>query len=571
MLRRLAFTRLVALATIALVVVAAPALADWDPGDGHKMHFPQLPDPTGFDVDFRSPTVLADDWLCSETGAVKDIHFWFSARGDWLDLSQPLEDQIFNIHVSVHSNIPADVGGIPFSRPGTLLWQRDYPVTAVTIRNYGSGDQSWYDAVTGEVIVNDHQRIFQCNITDIREPFYQKNGEIYWLDISISSLNPLGWKTADLLRYPDPYTGNHYEDDAVWRVPTSGWQELFFPEGPFAGTSMDLAFVITGEPIQWNHKMHFPQPPDPTGADVLFSPPYVVADDWRCSETGPVSDIHFWFSAFGDWLDPALPYDAQIGTVHISIHKDIPDPDGTGPLYSMPGPLVWERDYPVDQITITKCYTPGQDWYEPVEGVYIADDHYCMYRVDITNIQDPFEQNVGEIYWLDIWMDGQGPLGWKTADTAQYPPPFTGNHYQDDGVWAFIAAAPNWLELIWPPGSPMGGESIDLAFVITKDPPSGVGDGAPGIHQLDQNYPNPFNPTTTIRFTLSEPSDVLLAVYDVSGALVRVLERGAKPSGTFETEWDGRNTSGAEVTSGVYFYRLTAGSFSETRKMVLLK
>jgi hypothetical protein len=51
------------------------AIADWEPSDGHKMHFPQMPDPVGWDVNFHD-FYLADDWRCSETGPVTDIHFW---------------------------------------------------------------------------------------------------------------------------------------------------------------------------------------------------------------------------------------------------------------------------------------------------------------------------------------------------------------------------------------------------------------------------------------------------------------------------------------------------------------
>jgi len=64
---------------------------------------------------------------------------------------------------------------------------------------------------------------------------------------------------------------------------------------------------------------------------------------------------------------------------------------------------------------------------------------------------------------------------------------------------------------------------------------------------------------------------VELAVFGVDGKLVRVLESGTKPAGTFEAHWDGRDVSGHSVASGVYVYRLKAGSFNETRKMVLLK
>ncbi len=88
---------------------------------------------------------------------------------------------------------------------------------------------------------------------------------------------------------------------------------------------------------------------------------------------------------------------------------------------------------------------------------------------------------------------------------------------------------------------------------------------------LSQNYPNPFNPTTTVRFSLAENSRVVLAIYDVRGALVRTLVDGPRVAGEHRVEWNGDNDSGYRVSSGVYFYRLTAGQFQSTRKMVLLK
>jgi FlgD Ig-like domain len=88
---------------------------------------------------------------------------------------------------------------------------------------------------------------------------------------------------------------------------------------------------------------------------------------------------------------------------------------------------------------------------------------------------------------------------------------------------------------------------------------------------LDQNTPNPFNPTTTISFTLPERQLTTLAIYDVSGQLVRTLVNNVRAYGKNLVTWDGRDDAGVAVGSGVYFYRLTAGKFSESRKMVLLK
>lgn len=88
---------------------------------------------------------------------------------------------------------------------------------------------------------------------------------------------------------------------------------------------------------------------------------------------------------------------------------------------------------------------------------------------------------------------------------------------------------------------------------------------------LNQNVPNPFNPETTIRFSLPSSERVTLNVYSASGALVRTLVDGVQPTGSHSFTWNGVDNRGNAVSSGVYFYRLTAGKFNDTRKMVLLK
>jgi hypothetical protein len=88
---------------------------------------------------------------------------------------------------------------------------------------------------------------------------------------------------------------------------------------------------------------------------------------------------------------------------------------------------------------------------------------------------------------------------------------------------------------------------------------------------LAQNRPNPFNPGTTISVTLPARSHATLTVYDMAGRRVRTLADGVFGSGSREFTWDGRDDRGAAVASGVYFYRLRAGTFTATRRMVLLK
>jgi FlgD Ig-like domain len=87
-----------------------------------------------------------------------------------------------------------------------------------------------------------------------------------------------------------------------------------------------------------------------------------------------------------------------------------------------------------------------------------------------------------------------------------------------------------------------------------------------------ESYPNPFNPATTVRFALPKADVVSLAVFDVSGRLIRTLLSNArKPAGFFEAEWNGTDGNGRQVASGVYFFRLTTSTESLTRKAVLLK
>jgi flagellar hook assembly protein FlgD len=89
---------------------------------------------------------------------------------------------------------------------------------------------------------------------------------------------------------------------------------------------------------------------------------------------------------------------------------------------------------------------------------------------------------------------------------------------------------------------------------------------------LRQNVPNPFNPVTKIAFDVPRGgAKVALHIYDVSGRLVRTLVDGFEPSGTRTASWYGRDDQGRPVASGTYYYQLTAPSFSERRKMLLLK
>jgi hypothetical protein len=93
----------------------------------------------------------------------------------------------------------------------------------------------------------------------------------------------------------------------------------------------------------------------------------------------------------------------------------------------------------------------------------------------------------------------------------------------------------------------------------------------PTAYALNANYPNPFNPTTNISFALPIDSKVSLKIYNVAGQLVRTLVNETMVAGTHTVTWDGANSNGEKVASGIYFYKLNAGDYSKTMKMVMTK
>ncbi len=115
-----------------------------------------------------------------------------------------------------------------------------------------------------------------------------------------------------------------------------------------------------------------------------------------------------------------------------------------------------------------------------------------------------------------------------------------------------------------------GEDTSDSLFTIKVM--TDIEEGVPVYEtMLRQNYPNPFNPSTKIVFSLARSSRVSLSIYDVTGRLIRVLLDERWESGKHQITWDGRSADGREVSSGIYFYRLVAGDFVQTRKMVLLR
>ena len=120
--------------------------------------------------------------------------------------------------------------------------------------------------------------------------------------------------------------------------------------------------------------------------------------------------------------------------------------------------------------------------------------------------------------------------------------------------------------------------SIDLLMATIEEaikvygPNSIESIGEATSYALNQNYPNPFNPSTTIEFAVPKASNVTLSIYDASGQLVYKLVNGYYPAGTYRADWNGTIHEANQLApSGVYFYRIQAGDYTASKKMVLMK
>jgi len=207
----------------------------WSPGDDHKMHFPQLPDASGWDVMACKGQILADDWQCSETGWVTDIHFW----GGWK------LDNIGTINgfwVKVYGDVPADPPQNPYSKPGELLWEGYFAEADFSSEEFVQvDDESWWNPSNGSRVEQSSPRYYQYNIClDEQTRFWQEAGSVYWLSITadVAELTTeWGWKS----------TTDHWNDNAVWAAPESfDWIEVWEPAPPL-GSAFAIQFDAAGD------------------------------------------------------------------------------------------------------------------------------------------------------------------------------------------------------------------------------------------------------------------------------------------------------------------------------------
>jgi hypothetical protein len=569
--------------------------------DDHKMHFAQYPDTFGLDIDFTSPMVLADDWLCTESGPVELITFWFSAKNDWFDVDGDLMAQISNIHVSIHDNIPDPDGpeGPLFSMPGDTLWTRNYlPYSPwVSFKEfYADGDQGWYDPMTETYIPHDHTHIYECTISNIWDAFEQIEGEIYWLDISITSVETppvdslLGWKTAAIKWYPGDHAGRRFEDDGVWGdFPLPAWTDLRYPAGPDSGESLDLAFLIGNHwhdrccdgrwgPREWCGKDCYDDKEctDLThDCEVGLVDFALFAESYASPTLNPTGDING--DGFVDLIDLSL-FAAHFGH---TVPNCLPDdamwqgpPDWSLHVSFSANPAIIQNSTIAPPMTPVNVYVVADDIIPPTNfdidalefGMTATGTGFWMTDFIVTS---PFNIKLGSS--LDQ-MSIASPVPVSPPVVVGYATYlYTGDPYVDINLHANT-----WngeLRSVSIGDTAYTDFAVVAAGYIGSSPTSGTdGDIDVPVYRLLPSSPNPVEGATLIRYELAKSDRVHLAIYDVAGQQVKTLvDLPVQKAGPHSVRWDGLDNNGRTVAPGVYFYRLETDRFEETKSLTVIR
>jgi hypothetical protein len=326
-------------------------------------------------------------------------------------------------------------------------------------------------------------------------------------------------------------------------------------------------------------------------------------------------DAHVAFTTRGFWFDASLysppPNTASDSFAVVGITLD--------------ASVIWHWSEAYDTITVV-----ADGWYVPGDTAGNAGSGAWRSTVDRPSLG--LDPNTGNIYCVYVrcpqgdtsggpipghgWSNGEiycsvstdGGLNWSEGTNLTNTPSedcTMGNCFDED--YPSLAAVVNdTLHVIYIEDKDAGGvvQTAPQEGAWTENPvkylkvpasevattpllpnyafhvsPSGTGVEEPCLvsgqvpekYALDQNYPNPFNPETAIRFHMPQAGQVSLRIYNVTGQLVRELTDGHRETGSYQVRWDGQNDQNQLVPSGIYFCRMTAGQYTSTRKLALIK
>jgi hypothetical protein len=425
---------------------------------------------------------------------VTSIHWWGSYLG-W-DTPYLPEQQPESWLITFWSNVPPGVAN--FSYPETPLWRIRVQSHRVKVEYVGQDEFPLNPDIQPEACFQYYLDLQPEELFWQQDYLDRTKDNIFWVSIvaiydSAAQVgNPWGWKTRPWSWMDDAVTFNL---DSEIPIGDALNPDIVRPL-EYQGESYDVAFELDTDPayIKWEQPftglIHWPhyedvlsmgivvppqnvskylQPPDlPEGIDVdatddgLAASTQILADDFPCTTTGPITDIHIWASWFKDEPPDGDPRNVEIT---LSIHEDIPAVPGDPDSYSMPGPVRWWRTFRPGEFGVEQLQAYRQGYFMPCTGDWFPDNHNNAYRYDFyINPDEAFIQQGSPdkpvIYWLDVQAKPQSAtqstrFGWKTST----------REFQDVAVFG-IGQEP--FDGPWRPMyHPETGRRLEMAFEIT--------------------------------------------------------------------------------------------------------
>jgi uncharacterized delta-60 repeat protein len=432
----------------------------------------------------------------------------------------------------------------------------------VTIKYHPNGDTAWvriYDGpssgndVATAIAVDDSNYVYVTGNSDSTGTGldyvtlkYNPNGDIDWIS-----------------RYNGPGNGDEYPSDIA--VDSSG-NVYVTGYSAGSGTSGDYATIkyLPNGDTAWVRRYNGPGNANDRAWDIAIDGSGNIYVTGQSSGSGSLDDyatIKYYPDGDTAWVRRYnSPKNGNDQAWHIIV-------DGSGNVY-----VTGNSDSigtGLDYVTIK--YNPNGDtaWVRRYNGPGNVDDRAWAIGVDGSGNVYVTGKSGGSGSLDDYATIKYYPNG-DTAWVTRYNGP--GNGY-DQAFSLALDSSGN----VYVTGESQGdGTDYDYCTIKYFQTPSDVKEESgerqrPSEFVLSQNYPNPFNPTTKIEFTLAKSGFVTLQIYDVLGRKVRTLVSEELSSGYKSVIWDGKNDDGKDLASGVYFYQLKVGDFSEPKKMLLLK
>ena len=383
----------------------------------------QLPDATsaGVDVDFTKDqpttwpaTICADDFECSQTGPITTITLWSSWYRDVLS-GNAAANATFTL--SIRQDIPANRSATGYSMPGKVLWRKTFEKGQFTVEQVQTCNEGYYSPANVTFEPNTRAMLYKYTFKiDSKEAFVQtgtsKSPVVYWLTAQ-SSLTHLAGSVATRLGWK--CSASHWNDAAVWvkaTEPYDGtWNKLTYPKGhSLSGKPMDMAFAIETEK-----------------ADAGTTYLRIVADDWRCGSSQPITGVAWWGSYLGYGY---LPGSCQQMTAPkapdyfmLSLWSDVPDPDSSNARdFGHPGSKVWEyKAESFDEVLVGFDKDPS-----PASSSVLGFEPVYRYTVRLPEEQWYKPDGKNSVLWLSVtavYKDSKSvvyPWGWTNHAYAAW-------------------------------------------------------------------------------------------------------------------------------------------------------